>query len=243
MKQNKESSLKRKNSNITSIANKIKHTYLWIILAVLLLIYVTYSVKYFNSTVFQISSTLLTIYVIALAMYTSNNELHRASRIQTELLSHNLSELDNTIEDFKIFLETNINYIKTFLDTQKSEKINREQEISSSAVPIIYFITRWYKWGWFDVINQLLLKVENDGGYASNIVIFAGPINKRINIGSIGRGMASAEFNCGNPQEFAGPVVKMRIHLEDELQRKYFSEIDIDFSRGESVYIQLQSVT
>lgn len=221
------------------ISQKIKLRYMWALLLFLVIVYVVYNSLFYNSDIFQISSTLITIYVISLTMYTSNKELHKASSQQAESFNQSINKLSDSANVFRGLLESYGDYFKKFLEGQKQDQMVKEREIELKARPDLYFSPFLYKWGWGDFVQKLKLRIDNTGGYASDIIILAGPTERRINVQNLGRNMYTEGIDCGDPRETGGEVIQIKVYLEDILHRKYFAEFRVDFSQNGRVQVPL----
>lgn len=172
-------------------------------------------------------------------MYTSNKELHKASSKQAESFNQSIGSLTKSANDFKNVLKNYADYFKAFLEKQEKDQILKETEIDIKYRPVIYFTPSWYKWGWGDYKQRLRLKIENEGGYAMDIVILAGVTENRVNAGNLGRNMYTDKVDCGDPRNVGGLAIQLKVYLGDMLQRKYFTDFNIDFSKGERVQVPL----
>jgi hypothetical protein len=198
---------------------QLKLWQVWVMFVIFLLVYIVYSYKFYNVTTFQITTTLITIAIIALTMYTSNKELHKTSEKQITTFEHSIEKLAGSVNNFQRFLET-----------QRDERIRQDETRSARATPNIYVIGNLHK-GWF--LSDCILDVENKGGYASEIKLVLGTINKLVSVSDLGRNMFIKGVNCGRINEYGGTTVEIKMYLNDELGRKYFADFNLDFEKNE----------
>lgn len=212
------------------IAKKISLGRVWILFLIALIIYIIYNTVFYNQIVFQITTTLMTISIIALTMYTSNKELHRASEKQTTTFKDSIEKLTTSVDRFYDFLEN-----------QRATRERAETQARTQAKPDIYIQPSIRK-GWF--LSDCLLNIVNEGGYATDIELVIGKQEKQMTISDLGRNMQLPILNCGRTLEFENiEEVKIKIYLKDGLLRRYFSDFSINFNKNERVHINLREIT
>lgn len=207
---------------------KLKHG--WIIFIILSVIYVFYSYNYYNPTIFQIYTTLLTILVISLTMYTSNKELRGATNKQISTFKESIDSLVTTVDKFR-----------TFLESEYANRRMTETQRRAVAKPNLIAVGSMRRG---IIFADCILKIANSGGYAADIKLVVGLNNKQISIGELGRGMEMSNINCGRPNEIGGESnINIKMYLSDSLARRYFSQITMDFTNNLTITIPLTEVT
>jgi hypothetical protein len=208
----------------------VKLYHFWILFWMAVIAYLLYNYLYYKPEIFQLSTTIITIFVIALTMATSNKELHRAISREITAFQESIEKVTSTVGSFQKFLQNEI-----------AELRRQETERRGAATPKLYYSCS-IKHGF--VLADCLLNLENKGGYASEIRLVVGPANKMINIGDLGRAMTMPNVNCGRTIEFSGgEAVPAKLYLSDTLGRRYFAQIVMDFNWSGETHIPLQEVT
>lgn len=217
-------------STIKNYARGFKLKHGWIIFIILSVIYVFYSYDYYNPTIFQISTTLLTILVISLTMYTSNKELRGATNKQISTFKESIDSLVTTVDKFR-----------TFLESEYANRKMTETQRRAIAMPNLTAAGSMRKG---IVLADCILKIVNSGGHAADIKLVIGLNNKQISIGELGRGMEMTNINCGRPNEIGGESnINIKMYLSDSLARRYFSQITMNFADNLTITVPLTEVT
>jgi len=207
---------------------QLKHA--WIVFIILLIAYILYSYKYYNPTIFQISTALLTILVISLTMYTSNKELRGATDRQINTFKESMDRLTNTVDKFRGFLEGEYANRRT---TEALERTSAQPSLTASGS---------IRQGFF--LADCLLKIVNNGGYITDIKLAIGSNNKQIQIGELGRNMELTNINCGRPGEIGeASNINIKIYVSDRLARRYFAQFNLNFVGNQALQIPLAEVT
>lgn len=212
------------------IAKRVSLRRAWILFLVALIVYIVYNTTFYNQIVFQITTTLMTIFIISLTMYTSNKELHKASEQQTATFKGSIEKLTISVDRFYDFLEN-----------QRAAKERTEAQARAQAKPDIY-IQPSIKRGW--LLTDCLLNIENKGGYATEIKLAIGKQDKGLAVGDLGRNMQLPVINCGRTLEFGDiEEVQVKLYLKDGLMRRYFSNLNINFKGEKLIHISLTEIT
>ena len=204
--------------------------YGWILFIICLIIYTIYNSIYYNNLVFQLSSTLITIFLLTLAMYTSNKELHKASFKEITAFENSIRQVTITIDEVKDFIKAEI---------AKREAL--EVESKKRAMPIISVLTEARQTMFF---THGFLTVINSGGHAYNIEIYIHNKSTPIKITGLGRNMQFGQIDCGRDIVLGNiENVAIKVFLNDGLTRHYFFQGNINFRNNVAVNLPLSEIS
>ncbi len=204
--------------------------YGWVLFAFCLILYAVYNSVYYNNLIFQLSSTLITIFLLTLTMYTSNKELHKASLKE-------ITAFENSIKQVTV----TINEVKDFMQAELAKREALEGESKRKAIPIISVLTEARQTLFF---THGFLTVINSGGHAYGIEIYIHNKSTPIKITGLGRNMQFGQIDCGRDTELENiENVAIKVFLNDGLARHYFFQGNINFRNKTAINLPLSEIS
>lgn len=218
---------------LTIFMGKVRLRHLWHIFFIALAVYILFNYFYFIPIVFNVTTTLITIFVISLTMYTSNDVVRKASEKQTKEF---ITKLDETVDQLK-----QVNYNLSTMAERESSVMQQHINMLKPKLRI-----KIIDMSYLFLFRHKHITIENLGGEAKEIHIEYGKpdtsVEKEIYTMNVFRtsnlksGSLPLDLDAGDVSSFVTRnKLLLQIEVWDLESRKYSYNGEIEASSENTI--------